>query len=387
MKKIADLVIHNFAFGGDGTALLPDGKVCFVPRAVPGDRIRAEIVVEKKNFARAVIREILEPSSDRKESLCLLRTADTPCPACVYAEVDYAVELQAKQQQLEFFMRKFSPEVIHPPYPSPHRTGYRNKISLTCENGVAGYRGEDNTTLIPVRTCPLAQNAICEKMSLYRPAADAKRIVYRWTPFDGVAMPTEPGSPEYLTEQIGNERFKVPVRSFFQVNMPVAEELSKRAMGYVNRYQPKHFVELYSGSGIFSVLAAGQNPALECIGVELDGDAVRTARKNAEEHGVAARCRFYSDDAARFPGKIKGVLPEETLLLTDPPRTGMSKEVVQGILAWKPSVIVYISCAPDMLRRDLQILSEVYQVKEMALLDMFPCTAHFESVTLLEKKA
>ncbi len=386
MKKIADLDIHNFAFGGDGTALLPDGKVCFVSRAVPGDRIRAEITVEKKNFARAVILEILEPSRDRRESLCPLRQSETPCPACVYAEVDYAVELQAKQQQLEFFMRKFSPEVIHPPYPSPQRTGYRNKISLSCENGVAGYRGEDNTTLIPVRSCPLAQNAICEAMSRYIPAPESKRVVYRWTPFDGVTMPTEPGAAECLTEEIGGKQFNVPARSFFQVNMPVAEELSRRALGYIKRYQPKYFVELYSGSGIFSVLAAGADPSLHCIGVELDADAVRTARKNAEVHGAADRCRFYSDDAARFRGKIKGMQPADSLLLTDPPRTGMSKEVIQGILSWQPSVIVYISCAPDMLRRDVQILSELYQVKETALLDMFPCTSHFESVTLLEKK-
>ena len=90
------------------------------------------------------------------------------------------------------------------------------------------------------------------------------------------------------------------VAVLFQVNMAVAGELANRVLGYIKQIQPEYLVELYSGSGIFSILAAECLPSLHCTGVELDGEAVRTAAVNAEEHGVADRCRFYSDDAACF---------------------------------------------------------------------------------------
>ena len=387
MKNMVDLYINNFAFGGDGTALLSDGKVCFVSGAVPGDLIRAEIVADKKNFARAELREIITPSPARCKSLCPYRMAEVSCPSCVYAEVDYQTELDAKQKQLEFFMRKLEPAVIHPPFPSPVRIGYRNKISLSCENGQKGYRAADNKTLVPIDFCPLAQPAIAARMKNDPPADGIKRTIYRWTPADGVYRTDDPVAPRYLTEQIGpaGGTFKVPLQSFFQVNMAVAGELANRVLGYLKHYQPEHLVELYSGSGIFSILAAENLPAIHCTGVELDGEAVRTAGVNAGEHGVADRCRFYSDDAARFRKKIKQVPPDRSLLLTDPPRTGMSKEVLAGLLEFQPERIIYISCAPDMLRRDLTVLSSRYRVQETALLDMFPCTAHFESITLLER--
>lgn len=387
MKNMVDLYINNFAFGGDGTALLPDGKVCFVPGAVPGDFVRAEIISDKKNFARAGLREIITPSHTRCKSICPHRQADVPCPSCVYAEVDYQTELDAKQQQLEFFMRKLEPAVIHPPFPSPIRIGYRNKISLSCENGQKGYRAADNKTLVSVDSCPLAQPAIAERMKNDLPDDGTKRIVYRWTPADGICRTDDPTAPGLLTEQIGNngETFHVPLQSFFQVNMAVAGELANRVLGYLKLYQPEYLVELYSGSGIFSILAAENLPYIHCTGVELDEEAVRTAGLNAGEHGVADQCRFYCDDAARFRKKIKHILPDRALLLTDPPRTGMSKEVLAGILELLPERIIYISCAPDMLRRDLTVLSSRYRVLETGLLDMFPCTAHFESITLLEK--
>ncbi|MBR2427340.1 MAG: class I SAM-dependent RNA methyltransferase [Lentisphaeria bacterium] len=390
MENILELYINNFAFGGDGTAILPEGKVCFIPHAVPGDLVRAEITVNKKNFARAVIREIMTSSPLRStESICPRRKSKIPCPACVYADVVYSAELDAKQKQLEFFLRKFEPAVIHPPFPSPNRTGYRNKITLSCENGVAGYRAEDNKTLIPVNDCALAQKAIREAMGQYTPSANQKRVVFRWTPADGVHRTDAPSAPACLTEQVGpnGKTFKVPLPSFFQVNMAVANELANRVLGYIKQFQPEYLVELYSGSGIFSILAAECLPSLHCTGVELDGEAVRIAAVNAEGHGVADRCRFYSDDAACFRKKLrKGLSPEQTLLLTDPPRTGMAKEVIAEILKFQPERIVYISCGPDMLRRDLDLLSGHYHVQETALLDMFPCTTHFESITLLEKR-
>ena len=388
MKRVV-LKVNDFAFGGDGTAVMPDGKICFLPGTVPGDTVSVEIVQDKKNFARGRVTAFVEKSGKRIDSFCPHRNDPVPCPGCVYGEVSYETELETKQKQLEFFLRQFAVPVIHPPFPSPKRTGYRNKISLSCENGVAGYRAADNSTLVPVTTCPLARKAITDRMITFLPSPAADRVTYRWTLTDGVFVLEHPElfppDVEHLTEQIGQHgRFHVPVNSFFQVNMPVAEELANRVLSFLKAFEPEHLVELYCGSGIFSILAAEQLTALRTTGVELDPGAIKAAQKNAADHKTSARCKFTCGDAAQFKTD-RNMNPEKIVLLTDPPRTGMSKEVIERILKLGPKRILYISCAPDKLRRDLQLLSARYKVAESALLDMFPCTAHFESLTLLEK--
>lgn len=385
------LQIESLAFGGDGIAVMPDGRKCFVPGGLPGDSAEVEIIQEKSRFARGQIRRILEKSPSRIESFCPLRQYTPPCPSCVYAELPYTEELAWKQKQFAFFLSRLcSPGCILPPFPSPMRTGYRGKITLSCENGRAGYRAADNTTLIPVTSCALAHGSINDLLRRTHPDPGTERLCFRRTEEDGAVCRQIPGrngtAVRILTERIGAfGSFRVPETSFFQVNLPVACELIRRVLGILDELKPAFLLDLFCGAGIFSLTAAEHVQGLRTLGAELDADAVRSARENAARRGLSGRCRFQRCDAADF------TLPEDTdaskiLLLTDPPRTGMEKKMIERIRTLGPAHVLYISCAPDMLKRDLERLNDLYEVRKTGLLDMFPATAHFESMTLLEKR-
>ena len=188
---IRSLKIASFSFGGDGVASLPDGRICFVRGGIPGDEVEPESLALKKNFARASIRAILKKSDHRVPSFCPLREHSPRCPGCVYAETDADFELQTKQKQYEDFLTRgrSGPRCrFEPPFPSPDRTGYRRRLSLSCEGGQAGYRADDNRTLIPVRICPLARPEINEALARLEIPSDAKRLRLRFTEKDGTTV-------------------------------------------------------------------------------------------------------------------------------------------------------------------------------------------------------
>lgn len=396
-SDIRILKIASFSFGGDGVALLPDGRVCFVRGGIPGDVVEAEILVLKKNFARAAIRAIRKKSDQRTTSFCPLREQKPPCPGCVYAETEADFELQAKQRQYEDFLTRGRPEPLcrfEPPVPSPSRTGYRSRISLSCEDGQAGYRADDNRTLIPVKTCALARPEINKVLSELEIPEDAKRLRIRWTKNDGTivrfdrtkkSISHSPGKVR-LTEDLDEYgTFLTPPDSFFQVNMPVAKELISSVLNHIEKRQPQYMFDLFCGSGFFSAAALRRFPDLCIEGVELDPDAVRAAKDNVTRLAPGSRGRFLCLNAAKFDPGRTDARPETTLVLLDPPRTGIPGELAETLKNWGPAAILYVSCAPDMLRRDIDRLGNGYIVREGRLFDMFPGTAHFESITLLEK--
>ena len=394
---IRTLKITSFSFGGDGVAQLPDGRVCFVRGGIPGDEVEADILVLKKNFARAAVRSVLQGSGFRTPSFCPLREQSPRCPGCVYAETDADLELRTKQKQYEDFLTRGRPAAqdcrFDPPFPSPQRTGYRSRISLSCEKGLAGYRADDNRTLIPVKTCPLARPEINDVLAKLEIPADAKRLRIRFTEKDGPVVRFDlkgkrSGRPEepFLTEDLGEYgTFLTPPDSFFQVNMPVAKALMEAVLNHIERKQPQCVFDLFCGSGFFSSAALRRFPGLRIDGVELDPEAVRAAKLNLARLAPGSRGRFLHLDAADFDPARTGADPETTLVLLDPPRTGIPGALAETLKHWGPSAIVYVSCAPDMLRRDIGRLGDGYALREGRMFDMFPGTAHFESITLLEK--
>ena len=172
--------VSRIAFGGDGVGRLPDGKVCFVPGALPGETVRAGITREAKSFARAEMIEVLDASPERREPDCPL--AGT-CPGCVYRHASYECELEWKSRQFSDFLTRGNPtaESIEflPPLGAPSRNGCRNKLTFVCENGAFCYRGFDNRTAVPVPDCLLGQSAIRELLATAEPGADGQKRTFR----------------------------------------------------------------------------------------------------------------------------------------------------------------------------------------------------------------
>ena len=385
--------VSRIAFGGDGVGRLPDGKVCFVPGALPGETVRAEVVREAKSFARAAILEVLDTSPERRELDCPL--AGT-CPGCVYRHASYECELEWKNRQFTDFLTRGNPAGKNirflPPKGAPSRNGCRNKLTFVCENGAFCYRGFDNRTAVPVKDCMLGYPAIRELLTAAAPSADGRKRTFRWTAHDGAL---DSGSDvwrriTHLTERLGAfGDFRVPKESFFQVNIDMAPVLAERVMSLLKETGSERILELYCGSGVFSILAAELIPGLTAGAVELDAAAIKAAESNAEQHGVSDRCAFLAADAdAAFRTLASSCDPAGCCVLVDPPRTGLPASLTQEIGRFAPAAVLYVSCAPDTFRRDADRLAEHgYVIQTAGMVDMFPATGHFESVSLFRRSA
>ena len=383
--------VSRIAFGGDGVGRLPDGKVCFVPGALPGETVRAEIAHEAKSFARAGILDVLTASPERIEPDCPL--AGT-CPGCAYRHASYACELEWKSRQFSDFLTRGNPAAgsieFLPPLGAPSRNGCRNKLTFVSENGHFCYRGFDNRTAVPVKDCLLGHPAIRELLASAEPSANGTKRTFRWTLHDGAL---DSGTDAWrrlphLTERLGDfGEFQVPKTSFFQVNPDMAPKLAERVLSFLKETGAERLLELYCGAGVFSILAAEAVPGLSARAVELDKAAIGAAEINAARHGVSGRCTFLAADAGEaFRTLASSCDPARCCVLVDPPRTGLPASLVHEIGQFGPAAVLYVSCAPDTLRRDADRLAEHgYVIRKAGMVDMFPATGHFESVSLFRR--
>ena len=379
--KIESITFFALAYGGAGVGRLADGRVCFVPGVLPGESAEIRIAVEKKRFVSGEVVRITESSGHRISPVCPLYGK---CPGCAYMHCDYETEISWKERQLKDFLvrSKLADEaVIKPAFASPEREFYRSKLVLhPGGDGYAGYYAADNETVFPVEKCFLAGRAI----NALLPLKSRENILLRYTEKDGAGK-IEPCSGTVLTEKIpGAGEFEVAGEGFFQVNLPVAAELVRQVTSLVENSGVSEVLELYCGVGVFSIALAEKIPALRCTGIELNKKAISFAKSNALKHQVAARCRFLAQDAGSGLAKYRS--RSDLLLLLDPPRGGVEKDTLAKIVNLGAKEIIYISCAADTLARDVkELISAGYRVKSSRVLDMFPNTAHFESLTVLEQ--
>lgn len=384
---MSSVAVHTegFAYGGEAFGRLPDGRICFFRGGVPGETAELEIVSSKRTFARGVLRSVSDASPSRLVPLCPLAVhpgIDRFCPGCSFQQVEYSEELRWKQRQLEHFMLRgklADAAAFAVPVPSPSRFGWRNRLKLSRVNGEAGFFAEDNVSLVPVAHCPLAVPAIDSALPDCR-GLSGDEIFLRWTKDDGVVVN---GGDRELTERLEEfGDFRVSASSFFQTNSAVAALLLRGVVGILTELGVRRLLELYCGVGVFSLAAAGMLPELRADGVELDRRAVDCARRNAKARRVSDRCRFIIGDADKWRERPKTLPPDAVLV--DPPRRGLSPRLIEALKRWRVPHVIYVSCAPDTLARDLGRLSGVYRAVKCRLYDMFPCTAHFETLTQLD---
>jgi 23S rRNA (uracil1939-C5)-methyltransferase len=375
------ITIRNFAFGGESYGVLPSGKGCFVRGAVPGELVTVEIVSEHARFVRARLLSVDVSSPRRIVPACPF--ADR-CPGCAFQYISFEDELRWKQEIFARFITGCGVEKsrIQSPRPASERFGWRNKIRLAVENGVAGYRGEDNTSLVPVSACLLAVSPINTALQEIDPRG-ADHIELRYTPRDGVVRIDENSRDRILFDTLpGFGDFPVPAGAFFQTNPAVAASLAENVVEIIRETGCGLLTELHCGAGMFSLCAAARIPGLRTAGAEITAGSILCARQAAKTFGLSSRCRFVHRDAAVFYREQKDI----SLLLVDPPRSGLDRALTGEIARRPPEVMIYVSCAPDTLQRDLKNLSACgLQVVSTRLFDMFPCTAHFESLTLLKR--
>jgi len=187
----------------------------------------------------------------------------------------------------------------------------------------------------------------------------------------------------YIEDELCGKIFRISSKSFYQVNPVQTEKLYNKAMEYAALTGKETVVDAYCGTGTIGLIASDK--AKQVIGVELNGDAVRDAVDNAKRNGVK-NISFYKNDAGKFLVEMAGQQAKVDVLLMDPPRSGSSEEFLEAVAKIRPVKVVYISCNPDTLARDLKKLTKSgYTVEKGVGVDMFPWTDNVESVVLLSK--
>lgn len=404
-----EIKIEKTAFGGDGVGHI-DGKVVFVPGTIPGETVKIFIKSEKKDYLNGRLTEIIEASPDRIEPVCPFAVrpvkkgvTDSFCPGCSYQHMTYAREVAEKQSQFSEMLARLTPDygnILESPAVSDPSLGYRNKLTLhaSSEEGEVklGYFMEDNQTVLDIPQCPLARPEINAELAKRRSdpgfshtLRDKMTFTMRFTGRDGVVCwRNKPGIKlKELTEDTAAGPVKVPPGSFFQINRCGMDALIEKVVETIKKSHPDNVIDLYCGAGLFSVAAA---PFIsgKLTGIDCDPDTIKTASQNAGKL-APGRCKFI---AARADKVIRDILngrskSGRTLLITDPPRAGLDAKTREAVAYAGPEDIIYISCAPDTLCRDLDfLLKESYRVASARMVDMFPRTSHFESVTYLEKQ-
>jgi 23S rRNA (uracil1939-C5)-methyltransferase len=395
----ADLTIDSMAFGGEGVARLGN-YVLFVPDVIPGETVRVKITETKRSYGRGVAVGIIEASPDRVEPPCEVYGL---CGGCQYQHVPYNRTVEFKEQQLKeviFRIGRMSIEDLCGPIrPAPEPYGYRNVIALhvrSAEKGwEVGYFARDNMTFVPISHCPIATAAINESLadigSVLTGFEHADRIKSIAVKSDGehtffypiYEKPLQFRSDERLCYRHQDLVLSYGLGSFFQVNhsmIPTLLELVGEGLG---RGVGETLFDLYAGVGLFSIALAGRFQKV--VGIESAWEAVDCFRDNIRENGCQNVVTIRGSVEGNLKDAFEKVKGEVNSVLVDPPREGMTKQVIQFLNEAAIRALVYVSCDPGTLGRDLKLLADSYSLRRITSLDMFPQTRHLEAVAVLER--
>lgn len=360
------VTIDDLAFGGEGVARINE-FVVFVPFVIPGETADVEIVEVKKSFARAKLLRVVTPSAERVNPECAHFAA---CGGCQYQHIAYPAQLAFKRKQVtDLFQRigGISEDIVAPVVPCPQPYGYRNRIMIRSQWN----KPEQRLNIGFVRgDCGLVEDIFDCKIA--EPALNAQITHVRKNP------PPKGGIKVVL--RIPPEDWEVPRDSFFQNNFFLLPGLVETVRTALRAANTMHLVDLYCGVGFFGIELAGAVESF--VGVECDRLAITAARKNAAAKN-ATNGEFISatvEDA--LPKLVDRFSAAATSVLIDPPRKGCLPQTLQLLRDQRPAQIIYVSCHPATMARDLNILCAdgVFTLARVTPLDMFPQTQHVECV-------
>jgi len=365
--------ISDIAFGGEGVARIEE-FVVFVPFVLVGEEVEVEITEVKKSFARAKPLQIIQPSPDRVPAPCPYFGS---CGGCQYQHIAYDAQLRIKHKQIaDLFERigKVSPEAIAPVVPCPQPYGYRNRVMIRSQWNKPeqklniGFVRWDCGLVEDIEECKIAEPPINDQIKHVRahpPPKGGIKVVLRIPP----------------------ENWEVPRDSFFQNNFFLLPELVKTARAFLARGGAAHLIDLYCGVGFFGIELADLVESF--VGVEYDQQAIKSARRNLAIHHRNNGEFISASVEEALPELLEKFSPEATSLLLDPPRKGCPRELLELLRREKPSQIIYVSCHPATMARDLNVLCAdgVFRLVQVVPLDMFPQTQHVECVAELRVAA
>ena len=444
--KIYETVISDYTAEGQGIAKI-DGCAVFIPNAIVGERCLVRIEKAQKTWAAGKLTEILEKSPHRVNRLCPVAKL---CGGCDFWHMDYTEECRMKADRVRQALNRIGGENIEniPLMSAPACTDYRNKAvyPVAAKKGMA-YAGffragthkivENKGCLILFPEADRVKDTVIGFMNQYHISAYdetvhkglVRHIFVRrgWVSgqilvcltVNGTKLPhgqaltellkaipgfttlvlsvnMKPGNsvlgseetvlygPGYIEDTLCGLTFRLSARSFYQVNHPQAQRLYEAAISQAGITKNDLVLDLYCGVGTITLIMAKQ--AGNVIGVEVVEAAVRDARENARRNGIE-NAEFFCGDAGKAALELEqqGIRPD--VVVVDPPRKGLNADTIEALHRMDPRRIVYVSCDPATLARDVALLKEKgYALSSAQAVDLFPRCAHVETIVCLNKQ-
>lgn len=445
---LIELQIHDLNTQGEGVGRF-EGQVVFVPDTVPGDRLTARIVKLKRQYKLGKTIELLEPSPHRCRPICIV--ADK-CGGCQWQHISDTFQRQTKQNNIQQALQRiggFTDINIEPILYGDHSLGYRNKTTFPVARSrtgqvQAGYYRKSSHQLINLNQCPIQDQRLnpllkeikldiqSQGWSIYQEKENRGRLRHlalrighhtgqmlltlistttdlpnlstqaaiwleRYPDLVGVCLNhnDRPGNviwgtktrtiigQDYLEEQFAGLTLKLRPETFFQVNTVAAELLLAAIESRLQLQGNEILLDAYCGIGTFTLPLAQK--VQQAIGIEIQPTAIEQAREN-QAYNQLENVQFYC-------GTVEKILPTLTVdfdvVLLDPPRKGCDETILKTLANRKPQRIVYISCNPSTLARDLKILcgDHTYAIEWIQPADFFPQTTHVECAVLLSRRS
>ncbi len=444
-----EIRITDLSTDGRGIGRTTEGQVIFVDGALIGDLAEVELYDDAKpgrqgskgksasdskskgktgaSMLKGRAVRIIEPSPDRVESDC---PYFKDCGGCTLRELKYEAQLSWKESYVRSVLTRIAgldDPLVRPIQGMEHPYRYRNKVEFAVEDGVPGFYGEKSHRLVPVEDCLLQDDAITEQLKVEAETLSrhCKRMTIRcsrpggtkaqrspegtsdsFLGKNGLRVPdaADPGSTEImvikeyddgnitastrvlhdlLQTEMSDIRTEISPLSFYQVNPVQTTKLYSIAQRYAELTGTERVLDLYCGAGTIGLSMASR--AARVIGVEVNKQAILDANRNAVINGIvnATFVQGKAEDAVNT--KLQGVQADVVIL--DPPRAGCKESLLQTVADIGPRHIVYVSCNPSTLARDIKILNALgYCFIECTPVDMFPYSSHVETVVLMTKQ-
>ena len=401
--------IERLDHQGRGIAYIDD-KITFVENALPGEEVLIKITNSKKKYNEGIVQKYIQKSEKRVDNVCPFYES---CGGCNILHMSYNDQLEYKENKIKDIMKKYANiDKISKIIKCDKQFNYRNKVTLKVENNIIGYYEKKSYNLVNIDKCLIIDNEFNKIIN------DLKRfnldniyeLMIRNINSDNTALTLylqkdtnciqideyckknniilnkiiknedfKCNEKSKIIGKLGNFKFIISPLSFFQVNTDQTIKLYDKILELLEPNKDDNLLDLYCGTGTIGIYVA--NKVNKVLGVEIVKDAIHDANINKKINNVN-NINFICDNTEKI---IKDVKEKYNAIIVDPPRAGLTESIIRDIFRINPDKIVYVSCDPITLARDLKLLQEKYEVLDVVPVDMFPNTYHVETVCKLKK--
>lgn len=382
-----------------------DGKICFVEDTLPGEEVKVKITLEKKKYMLGRVKDFYNVSSDRVDDVCPYKDK---CGGCDLSHLSYKMENEYKCLKVKEILKKYADvdEVLVEDVSFGEEYNYRNKITLHGDHNIIGYYKKNSNDIVPINKCLLVDEKINHiinvinmmssdneyKDIIIRVSNDSEEVLISITGkvkgyevledlCDSLIINDEVIKGERcIMSFVGEKKFIISDKGFFQVNKTLTERLYNEVLNIVKEVKPKKVLDLYCGCGTIGIYISDYVDAV--VGVEVFKESIENAKKNKKLNNCH-NIRFICDKVENVIDNIKD---NTDLVIVDPPRGGLDKTSIDVLLSMNVNNLIYVSCDPVTLARDIKLLKEKYDVVSVKPFNMFSKTYHVECVCLLKAK-